>query len=199
MDLFKQPGANLLPCDGTVLYHGQIFGEREAAAHRENLMSFVPWKSEVVVIFGRRIVTARKVAWYGDAGCDYTYSGTTKQALPWTGELLELKQLAERLSGESFNSCLLNLYHDGGEGMGWHSDDEREIVRDSAIASLSFGAERRFVFRHKETQEKVELVLENGSLLVMKGETQRYWQHQLPKMAKITTPRINLTFRRMIR
>jgi len=180
-----------------VNYHGRVLPDLEAARYFTALMDSVPWKSDEVVIFGKRILTARKLAWYGDAGCDYTYSGTTKQALLWSSALLDLKALAERLSGESFNSCLLNLYHNGGEGMGWHSDDEREIVRDSAIASLSFGAERRFVFRHKETKEKVELVLENGSLLVMKGETQRFWQHQLPKAARVKTTRINLTFRRM--
>ena len=199
MDLFRAIGINLLPRDGTSIYHGRVFPDDQSSGYFSRLMGGVPWKSDEVLIFGKRIVTARKVAWYGDAGCDYTYSGTTKQALPWTNDLLDLKALAERLSGETFNSCLLNLYQNGGEGMGWHSDDEREIVRDSAIASLSFGAERRFVFRHKETQEKVELLLENGSLLVMKGETQRFWQHQLPKAARITTPRINLTFRRMIR
>lgn len=198
MELFPpDSSANLLPRDGTVHYHGLVLSLAEAARHFASLLDGVPWKSDEVVIFGKRIVTARKVAWYGDAGCDYSYSGTTKQALPWTKDLLELKAMAERRSGETFNSCLLNLYHNGDEGMGWHSDDEREIVRDSAIASLSFGAERRFVFRHKETQEKVELTLENGSLLVMKGETQRHWQHQLPKAAKVKTPRINLTFRRM--
>lgn len=199
MDLFQASDTNLLPRDGVVNYHGRVLADLEAARYFTALMDGVPWRSDEVVIFGKRIVTARKVAWYGDAGCDYTYSGTTKQALPWSGELLDLKALAERLSGESFNSCLLNLYHNGGEGMGWHSDDEREIVRDSAIASLSFGAERRFVYRHKETQEKVELILENGSLLVMKGETQQFWQHQLPKAARVKTPRINLTFRRMAR
>ena len=198
MDFFPQSGTNLLPRDGTALYHGPIFGAREITLHEEALRTSVPWKSDEVVIFGKRIVTARKVAWYGDAGCAYSYSGTTKQALPWTSKLLDLKQIAEQLSEGSFNSCLLNLYHDGSEGMGWHSDDEKEIVRDSAIASLSFGAGRRFVFRHKETREKVEVMLENGSLLVMKDETQRHWQHQLPKMARVTTPRINLTFRMMI-
>lgn len=197
MDLFQASDTNLLPRNGVVNYHGRVLPDLEAARYFTALMDSVPWKSDEVVIFGKRILTARKLAWYGDAGCDYTYSGTTKQALLWSSALLDLKALAERLSGESFNSCLLNLYHNGGEGMGWHSDDEREIVRDSAIASLSFGAERRFVFRHKETKEKVELVLENGSLLVMKGETQRFWQHQLPKAARVKTTRINLTFRRM--
>ncbi len=178
-------------------YHGPVFPDAQAHGHFDALLSTVPWKSDEVVIFGKRMVTARKVAWYGDAGCDYTYSGTTKQALPWTKYLLDLRVVAERLAGEAFNSCLLNLYHDGSEGMGWHSDDEKEIVRDSAIASLSFGAERRFVFRHKESGEKAEVLLENGSLLVMKGETQRFWQHQLPKMARVRTPRVNLTFRRI--
>jgi len=200
MELFHSDHSiNLLPRDGTVNYHGKVLPGCDAWDYFEALSLTVPWKSDEVVIFGKRIVTARKVAWFGDPEFAYTYSGSTKQPLPWTRELKALRELVEKPSGETFNSCLLNLYHNGGEGMGWHSDDEREIERDSAIASLSFGAERRFLFRHKETKEKVELTLENGSLLVMKGETQRHWQHQLPKMAKITTPRINLTFRKMAR
>ncbi|MEY4484578.1 MAG: hypothetical protein RL693_2030, partial [Verrucomicrobiota bacterium] len=128
----------------------------------------------------------------------YTYSGTTKQALVWTEELRELKVLVEKFSGTSFNSCLLNLYHDGDEGMAWHSDDEKSLGRNTTIASLSFGAERKFCFKHKRTQQTVSLMLESGSLLVMKDATQSYWLHRLPKSAKIKTPRINLTFRTIV-
>lgn len=196
MDLFAPgPADNLLPYDGTVNYHGRILGDCDAADYYEALMTTVPWKNDETVIFGKHIVTARKVAWYGDSDFSYSYSGTTKRALPWTRELQALKDLAEERSGSHFNSCLLNLYHHGGEGMGWHSDDEKELARDSPIASLSLGAERKFSFRHKRTKETVLVMLEDGSLLVMKGTTQTYWQHQLPKSVKITTPRINLTFR----
>lgn len=199
MELFPpDPSANLLPCDGIVTYHGRILGEKEATNYYERLSSKVPWQHDEVVIFGKRIVTARQVAWYGDSDFSYTYSGTTKQALPWIRELQELKAVAEARTGTTFNSCLLNLYHDGREGMGWHSDDERSLVGNGAIASMSFGAERKFSFRHKRTRETVSVVLESGSLLVMAGETQAHWQHQLPKSAKVTAPRINLTFRTML-
>ncbi len=198
MDFFPpDPAANLLPCDGTVTYHGRVLGEAAARNYYDALMSTVPWKNDEAVIFGKHIVTARKVAWYGDSDFSYTYSGTTKQALPWTQELRELKVIAEALTGTTFNSCLLNLYHDGREGMGWHSDDEKSLARNSCIASMSFGAERKFSFRHKRTKETASVMLESGSLLVMAGATQTYWQHQLPKSAKVATPRINLTFRTM--
>jgi alkylated DNA repair dioxygenase AlkB len=199
MDLFAPgPEDNLLPHDGTVNYHDRILSECDAWDYYEALMVTVPWKNDEALIFGKHIVTARKVAWYGDSDFSYSYSGTTKQALPWTRELQALKDLVEERSGARFNSCLLNLYHSGNEGMGWHSDDEKELAKDSPIASVSLGAERKFVFRHKRTKETVAVMLENGSLLVMKGTTQTHWHHQLPKSAKITTPRINLTFRTMV-
>lgn len=199
MDLFP-PAAdlNLLPCDGTVQYHGQVLAPQDADRHATGLLEEVPWKHDEAVIFGKHIVTARKVAWYGDARFSYTYSGTTRHALPWTPRLLELKELAERLCGARFNSCLLNLYHDGSEGMAWHSDDEKSLGKNSTIASVSFGAERRFCFKHKRTGQSAEIVLEHGSLLVMKDATQTHWLHSIPKSKRITTPRINLTFRTMI-
>jgi alkylated DNA repair dioxygenase AlkB len=121
-----------------------------------------------------------------------------KKALPWTKELLELKKLVEKETGESFNSCLLNLYHDGTEGMAWHSDAEKDLKKNGAIASLSFGAERKFSFKHKLTKELVSLVLEHGSLLVMKDTTQSHWLHRLPPSAKHNKSRINLTFRTIV-
>ena len=196
MELFPSDGTlNLLPCDGTVNYHGRIFRDPDASKYYEALLSTVPWKNDEAVIFGKHIMTARKVAWYGDSDFSYTYSGTTKQALPWTAELLELKARVEEITSSAFNSCLLNLYHNGSEGMAWHSDDEKALARNSSIASVTFGAERKFAFRHKRTKESVSLVLEHGSLLVMKDETQTHWHHRLPPTKKTSTPRINLTFR----
>ena len=119
-------------------------------------------------------------------------------ALPWTNELRVLKKMVEKETGENFNSCLLNLYHDGSEGMAWHSDGETDLEKNGAIASLSFGAERKFCFKHKKTKETVSLILQHGSLLVMKDETQSYWLHRLPPTKKIDHPRINLTFRTII-
>lgn len=199
MDLFgNDPTANLLPCDGTVNYFGPVLTVSEVRRHYDALLRDIPWKHDEAVIFGKRIVTARKVAWYGDSDFSYTYSGTTKQALDWTPELAELKTLVESLAGSRFNSCLLNLYHNGGEGMAWHSDDEKSLVRNSAIASLSLGAEREFRFKHKRDGLKTSVLLESGSLLVMRNATQSHWLHSIPKSKKVISPRINLTFRTMV-
>lgn len=193
------PRRNLLPREGEAYYHGPVMSPADAGRHFETLRDGIAWRHDEVVMFGRRLVTARMVAWHGDAGLDYTYTGATKTALPWTPELLELKDLCERLSGARYNACLLNLYRDGGEGMGWHSDDEKALARHAAIASLSFGAERRFSFRHNATRDTVSLTLEHGSLLIMQGGTQTHWKHRLPPAKKITAPRVNLTFRLMER
>ena len=162
------------------------------------LLNTIEWRNDEAIIFGKKIITKRKVAWYGEKPFEYTYSKVTKNALPWTDALLQLKSVIEKESGETFNSCLLNLYHSGEEGMTWHSDGEKDLKKNGAIGSLSIGAERKFSFKHKETKEKVSLVLEHGSLLVMKGSTQTHWLHRLPPTKRITTPRVNLTFRTII-
>lgn len=201
MELFENiadPNRNLLPQDGTVNYYGKILNQEEASHFYKILLEEVEWRNDEAVIFGKKIITKRKVAWYGDENFEYTYSNSTKKALKWTKELLALKRRTEEETGEKFNSCLLNLYHDGNEGMAYHSDGEKDLKKNGAIASLSFGAERKFSFKHKTTKEKVELVLENGSLLVMKDQTQTFWMHRLPPTKKIFTPRINLTFRMIV-
>jgi alkylated DNA repair dioxygenase AlkB len=198
MNLFdhrSDPTKNLLPKDGTVNYYGRVLSQEEANHYFESLLQNIEWRNDEAIIYGKKIVTKRKVAWYGDKPYEYTYSKTTKSALPWTKELLELKALIEDRSGETFNSCLLNLYHDGSEGMAWHSDAEKDLKKDGAIGSLSFGAERKFSFKHKQAGEKVELLLEHGSLLVMKGTTQTYWLHRLPPAKQVAGARVNLTFR----
>ena len=189
---------NLLPFDGIVNYYGQLWTNEQADFYLNKLMKTIDWRNDEVIIFGKKIITKREVGWYGERPFKYTYSNITKQALPWTKELLELKSTIENESGESFNSCLLNLYHNGDEGMGWHSDDEPDLMKDGAIASLSFGAKRKFVFKHKKSQVKVELFLEHGSLLIMKDTTQTFWVHTLPKSKKITSSRVNLTFRSIV-
>jgi alkylated DNA repair dioxygenase AlkB len=189
---------NLLPNDGTVNYYGKILNSKEANQNFDLLMKNILWQNDEVIIFGKRIITKRKAAWYGDSDYLYTYSNSTKQALPWTEELSWLRQIVEELVGAKFNSCLLNLYHDGKEGMGWHSDDEKSLGKNNTIASLSLGAERKFLFKHKQTKQIVSLVLENGSLLVMKEATQSNWLHSLPKSKNIIHSRINLTFRTIL-
>ena len=189
---------NILHTDGTVNYYGKILSSSEAGQYFDLLMQNILWKNDEVVIFGKHIVTKRKAAWYGDADYLYTYSNTTKQALAWTKELSDLKQIVEGYAETKFNSCLLNLYHNGNEGMGWHSDDEKSLGKNNTIASLSLGAERKFLFRHKQTKKTTSLVLEHGSLLIMKYTTQTNWLHSLPKSKNVTQPRINLTFRKIV-
>lgn len=201
MDLFSnevEENVNLLPKDGTVIYYGKLMASQQANDYFHRLLNEIQWKNDIALIFGKRIVTKRKVAWYGEKPFEYTYSNTTKLALPWTKELLELKELVQARTEETYNSCLLNLYHNGNEGMAWHSDAEKDLKKNGAIASLSFGAVRKFAFKHKETKEKVSLILENGSLLVMKDATQSHWLHRLPPTKLINTPRINLTFRTIV-
>lgn len=188
---------NLLPQDGCVNYYGQIFTSTEAEEYWNLLINDIEWRHDEIMLFGKKIITKRKVAWYGEKPFEYTYSKTTKRALLWTKTLAEIKHKVELKTGETFNSCLLNLYHNGNEGMGWHSDAEKDLVENAAIASLSFGAKRKFVLKHKETKEKVELHLETASLLLMKGITQKHWLHSLPPTKTILAPRINLTFRKI--
>lgn len=186
---------NYLPQDGIVNFYGTIFEKNQADHYFKVLFDTIDWQNDEATIFGKKIITKRKVAWYGDRDFNYTYSKSTKTALPWTAELLKIKEGIEKKSSETYNSCLLNLYHSGEEGMSWHSDAEKDLVKNGAIASISFGAERKFCFKHKKTDDKVDIILPHGSLLVMKGETQTNWLHRLPPTKKILAPRINLTFR----
>ena len=195
MDLFNPQSGNLLPCDGEAVYFGALYGAEEADRLFNALMEEIDWQHDRVKLYGREIVTKRQVAWHGDAPFQYTYSHNTKTALPWTPSLKRIKADIEAESGDSFNCCLLNLYHSGDEGMAWHADDERELQPDGAIASVSLGAARRFVFRHKKDKEKAEIMLEHGSLLLMRAATQSHWEHSLPVMKRVKTARINLTFR----
>ena len=197
MTLFNEYRAsnNILTKYGTAIYYGKILSSEEANQYFDLLMQNIQWENDDLVFFGKHVTTKRKVAWYGESEYLYTYSSTTKRALAWTKELSELKQIVEKYAGTKFNSCLLNLYHNGNEGMGWHSDDEKPLGKNNTIASLSFGAERKFLFKHKQTKQIVTLVLEHGSLLLMKGATQSNWLHNLPKSKNIAQPRINLTFR----
>lgn len=200
MDLFAQleEPINILPRAGVVNYYGILLSEPKANNYFNYLLDEISWENDQAIIFGKHIVTKRKVAWYAEKPFQYTYSKITKNALPWTKELLALKTLVEDKSGETFNSCLLNLYHDGSEGMAWHSDNEKDLKKNGAIASLSFGAQRKFVLKHKQSKEKVAIILQQASLLVMKHETQTNWLHCLATTKKVNSPRVNLTFRTIV-
>ncbi|MCO4783884.1 MAG: alpha-ketoglutarate-dependent dioxygenase AlkB [Candidatus Cloacimonetes bacterium] len=189
---------NYLPYDGNVTYLGKVLNSSKHTHYFDQLFQHIQWMNDKAIIFGKLIITKRKVAWYGDHPFHYTYSKTTKLALPWTPELLELKHLVEKLSHETYNSCLLNLYHNGSEGMAWHSDGEKDLKDNGTIASLSLGSERKFSFKHKNSKESVSIQLEEGSLLLMKGITQKHWLHRLPPTKKVHQPRINLTFRTIV-
>jgi alkylated DNA repair dioxygenase AlkB len=188
-------GIGLLSKDGHALYIPSVFDENSCDVLFASLLNTVSWKEDQLVMFGKLITTKRKVAWVGDAGCSYTYSGVKKFPQAWTPALLEIKQKVEALAQHTFNSCLLNLYHDGSEGMGWHSDDEKELEQAAPIASVSFGCERKFAFKHKFDRTSVSLTLANGSVLLMHAPTQQSWQHSLTKTKRPVGPRINLTFR----
>ena len=189
---------NLLPFDGEVYYYGPVFFFFFANCYFKKLLDNIAWKNDEAFILGKHIITKRKAAWYGDAEYEYTYSKITKKALGWTEDLLQLKNKVEERTAETFNSCLLNLYHNGSEGMAWHSDGEKDLKPNGAIGSLSFGAERKFSFKHKKTGQKVSILLEHGSLLVMTGSTQTHWLHRLPPTKLVSAARINLTFRSII-
>ncbi len=196
MDLFNTSN-NLLPYDGKVEYHGFLYDQVTAQKYYQILLEDLDWKQDEAIMFGKHIKTKRKVAWYGNEQFSYTYSKVTKTALPWTFTLQTIKKQVEAVTETTYNSCLCNLYHDGSEGMAWHSDDEKALGTPTTIASLTFGAARKFAFKHKRTKEKVDLILESGSLLVMKEDTQLHWLHRLPPTKKVTRARINLTFRQM--
>ncbi|WP_166369854.1 alpha-ketoglutarate-dependent dioxygenase AlkB [Psychromonas sp. SA13A] len=198
LDLFsalEESPINIINYDGIVEYHGLLIPFDEANYFFDILLNTIQWKHDQANILGEVIVTKRKVAWYANESFNYTYSNMTKVALPWTPELLVLKKRVEEATGHQFNSCLLNLYSTGEEGMAWHNDSETDLQKNGAIASLSFGAERKFSFKHRVNQDTKSIFLQHGSLLVMKGATQTHWLHRLPPTKKVTTARINLTFR----
>ncbi len=186
---------NLLPKDGSVTYLPNVFDPNSCSTLFTTLRATLGWQQDQLFMFGKLITTKREVAWVGDAGCSYTYSGVKKFPQAWTPELLLIKQTTEALANYTFNSCLLNLYHDGDQGMGWHSDDEIELEHNAPIASVSFGGERKFSFKHKFEKLGASVALENGSVLLMHPPTQHFWQHSLTKTKRSVLPRINLTFR----
>jgi alkylated DNA repair dioxygenase AlkB len=188
---------NLLPSDGELYYIPNFLTHSESQKMFVMLEKEIAWSNEVVTLFGKTLKLSRKVAFYGDKGLSYTYSAKIKIALDWISTLEQIKKSIAAHTKQNFNACLLNYYHNGTEGMGWHSDNEKELLENAAIGSLSLGDSRDFVLKHKTTGQKIRIHLENGSLLIMKGSIQNYWLHALPKTKKSKDPRINLTFRLM--
>ena len=189
---------NLLPMDGSAQYYPDFISKEESTSLIDQLQKSLYWEADQLMMFGKLVITRRKVAWVGDPECTYTYSGIKRNPQSWTPELLSMKTQLEDLTQSEFNSCLLNFYHDGADGMGWHSDDEKELDSLSPIASVSLGSTRKFAFRHKKEKSTTSLFLENGSALIMNAPTQQFWQHALLKTKTVHTPRINLTFRKII-
>lgn len=193
------PGEGLFAAlpDADIHCWANFYDNATATALFHELHSQTPWAQRHVKIYGQLYPEPRLTAWFGEAGKRYSYSGLTLEPLPWTPTLAQLKARVDAAAGVSFNSVLLNLYREGRDSNGWHQDNEPELGQNPVIASLSLGAVRRFQLRHKFNKElpKVELDLPHGSLLLMAGPTQHYWQHQIPKTAKPVAERINLTFR----
>jgi alkylated DNA repair dioxygenase AlkB len=186
----------LLSIDGEVIFYENFFDYKESNKLLTELSSATKWQQDTIKMFGKSIPLPRLTAWYGDEGKSYTYSGIEQHPEPWTPILSRIKERVEEIAEVTFNSVLLNLYRDGKDSVSWHSDDEPALGQNPIIASVSFGSIRRFKFKHKHDQkQKADIDLTPGSLLLMKGETQHYWFHQIAKTTKDVTPRINLTFR----
>jgi len=184
-----------LPPDLMEYYPG-TFDRQESLSLMQEFINTVPWQQRTVTMYGKLIVTPRLTAWYGDAGAAYTFSGTKFDPLPWTDQLQQMRETVEGIAGLTFNSVLLNYYRDGNDSVAWHSDDEYELGIKPVIASVSLGQVRRFDMRRKtDHKDKYSVDLENGSLLLMKGDMQRNWEHRIAKSPKLLKERINLTFR----
>lgn len=185
--------------DAELEYWPEFVAEDEASRLQQKLLETVDWQTETIRIAGVERLVPRLTAWYGDKNASYSYSGVLHNPIAWTDELLKLKQRIEVVCRCNFNSALLNLYRDGRDSVAWHSDDEPELGVQPIIASLSFGAPRSFQLKHKKERHlRHKLTLTSGSLLVMRGNTQKCWSHQVPKEPAVSEPRINITFRNIV-
>jgi alkylated DNA repair dioxygenase AlkB len=189
---------NRLPFDGELYYYPAFYSTNEAGPLFSTLLEQIDWRQERLLIYGRWLDVPRLMAWYGDVGCQYRYSGVDHQPLPWLPLLSQLKRDVEKHCQQPFNSMMANLYRHGRDSMGCHADDEKELGKNPLIASLSFGETRLLRFRHKQSGQKRDIELKNGDLLVMAGSIQHYWRHELPKTRKVKKARINLTFRNIL-
>jgi len=185
--------------DGNLRFEPAWLAPAEADALFATLRATVPWETHRIRMFGREVDSPRLSCWIGDPGASYVYSRTRFEPRPWPAAMQALRPRIDAEAGETMNSVLANLYRDGRDAMGWHSDDEPELGPQPVIASLSLGGTRRFVLRHRRDQDaRLALELPHGSLLLMSGDTQAKWRHALPRTARPVTARINLTFRRIL-
>jgi len=195
----NQPIKPISLIDQQLTYYSSFLSPITANHYFELLLKDINWQQETITLYGKKIKVPRLVGWHGDEGKSYVYSGVNHQPEAWTNGLKEIKELIENYTGHAFNSVLLNLYRNGQDSMGWHSDDEPELGDQPVIASVSLGAERLFKVRYKnDHQLNHDVRLSNGSILLMSGDLQRDWQHQIPKTKQLVTPRINLTFRQIL-
>ena len=185
---------NVIQNGGYIIYQ-HFFSISESNLFLNRLIESIKWKQESMNMYGKQVNFPRLTAWYGDTNKSYTFSGITLQPNSWTNDILSIKNKIEKHENISFNSVLLNRYRNGNDSISWHTDAERELGIRPIIASVSFGATRTFQLRHINTKEKLEIELTHGSLLIMQGELQHFWQHQIPKTKKVLGERINLTFR----
>ena len=182
--------------DAEIIYYPDFFGKEKADTFFEKLKTEIPWQQDDITVFGKTYPQPRLTALFGNEGKPYSYSNIVMQPHTWNSLLLFIKNEIEEVCNENFTTVLLNYYRDGKDSNGWHADDEKELGRNPVIASVSFGVERSFHLQHNSIKEqKLKINLEHGSLLIMKGQTQHFWKHQIPKTAKPIGSRINLTFR----
>ena len=182
--------------DGQLVYWPSFYASATAAAYFTQLAALLDWQSSQVRLFGRTIQEPRLTCWHSDAQVHYRYSGRQLKPKAWLPLLADIRSALAQVTQAPFNSMLGNYYRNGNDYMGWHSDDESSLGDQPVVASFSFGVERPFVLRRRDNhQHKHQIILNSGSLLLMRGQLQHYWQHALPKRRRITEPRINLTFR----
>jgi alkylated DNA repair dioxygenase AlkB len=191
----QEPTNNIKIKNGEYIFIQNFYTKEQANYYLKTFIESISWKQESMMMYGRNVLFPRLTAWYGDNDKPYSFSGITLNPHPWTKELTQIRKDIEGICKTQFNSVLLNRYRNGNDSISWHTDAEKELGRNPIIASVNFGAERTFQLRHIETNERIDILLKHGTLLVMKDELQHYWQHQVPKTKKVTNERINLTFR----
>ena len=199
LDLFgtnkPKDGEPVVIPNGEYLYFPHFFDKGIADQYLQRFIVKIEWRQESMNMYGKQVLFPRLTSWYGDNDKPYSFSGITLNPHNWSEELLFIKSKIEPICETVFNSVLLNLYRDGNDSISWHTDAEKELGKNPLIASVNFGAERKFQIKHNETGETHDILLKHGSLLIMRGELQHFWKHQVPKQKTINKPRVNLTFR----